>query len=96
MTFLTKKERLEIVMDIVDKLRHFRGANNTVVNLYNEDQCHFVAELKQIFDAYIKQEEKEFRGVLYFEEINKNIEYILPGEKEQPPLFVIRGAPVNV
>jgi hypothetical protein len=62
--------------------------------LYNETLCHFIIELKQVFDKYIKQDEQnlnDYKGILYFEEINKNIEYFLPCRKNTEPLFVIKG-----
>ena len=46
----------------------------------------FITELKQIFDKYIKQDEQnlnDYKGILYFEEINKNIEYFYLVEKTQ-------------
>jgi len=87
-------ERLQIVLEIVSKLKNFRCKNNTIIDLYNENLCHFVKELKQIFDKYIKQEEPnliDYEGILYFQEINKNIEYFLPCRKNMEPLFVIKG-----
>jgi len=87
-------ERLQIVLEIVSKLKKFRCKNNTIIDLYNENLCHFVKELKQIFDKYIKQEEPnliDYEGILYFQEINKNIEYFLPCRKNMEPLFVIKG-----
>ena len=38
-----------------------------------------------------EQNLKDYKGILYFEEINKNIEYFLPCGKNTKPLFVIRG-----
>ena len=87
-------ERLKNVLQIVNKLKQFKCTNNAIINLYNEKLCHFIVELKQIFEKYIKQEETnlvDFKGVLYFEEINKNIEYVLPCRKDIEPLFVIKG-----
>ena len=92
--FTTKMERLQIVLQIVNKLKNFRCENNTIIDLYNENVCAFITELKQIFDKYIKQEEPnliDYQGILYFQEINKNIEYFLPCRKNREPLFVIKG-----
>ena len=92
--FYTKMERLQIVLEIVNKLKNYRCTNNTIIDLYNENLCQFITELKQIFDKYIKQEEPDlidYKGILYFEEINKNIEYFLPCRKNEKSLFVIRG-----
>ena len=82
--YYTKMERLEIVLDIVKKLKNYNGKNNTTVNLYNEHLCSFVAEFKEICDKYVKQDEanlEDYKGTLDFEEINKKIEYFLPCKK---------------
>jgi hypothetical protein len=87
-------ERLQIVLQIVNKLKNFNCKNNTIINLYDENLCHFITELKQIFDKYIKQEEPnliDYKGILYFQEINKYIEYFLPCRKNMESLFVIKG-----
>jgi hypothetical protein len=86
-------ERLQIVLEIVNKLKNFKCKNNTIIDLYNDNLCHFITELKVIFNDYIKQYDAnptDYKGILYFEEIDKNIEYFLPC-KNEPPLFVIRG-----
>jgi hypothetical protein len=87
-------ERLQIVLQIVNKLKQFRCTNNTIIDLYNENLCNFITELKQIFDKYVKQEESnliDYTGILYFQEINKNIEYFLPCRKNEESLFVIKS-----
>ena len=92
--FYNKMERLQIVLQVVNTLKNFRCNNNTIIDLYNENICQFITELKQIFDKYIKQEEPnliDYKGILYFQEINKNIEYFLPCKKNMEPLFVIKG-----
>jgi len=33
----------------------------------------------------------ELKGTLYFEEIDRNIDYLLPAKKYKKSLFVIRG-----
>lgn len=96
--FYNKMERLKIVLDIVNKLKNFHCKNNTIINLYNEDLCEFITELKKIFNLYIKQDESnliDYKGILYFQEINKNIEYFLPCRKNTEPLFVIKGKSVG-
>jgi hypothetical protein len=92
--FNDKMERLQIVLQIVNNLKNFKCKNNTIINLYDDNICHFITELKQIFNNYIKQDETnllDFKGTLYFEEIDKNIEYLLPCKKNVKSLFVIRG-----
>lgn len=93
MVFLSKKERLKIVLDIVNKLKNFKLKNGNTINLYNEELCDFIKDFKIICNNYIKQEEdnvKEFKGTLNFVEINKKIEYKLPNKNVNDALFVIR------
>lgn len=92
--FYNKIERLNIVLNIVKNLKQFKCKNNTIINLYDDNLCHFITELKQIFNNYIKQDDAnliDYKGILYFEEIDKNIEYLLPCKKNVSSLFVIRG-----
>jgi hypothetical protein len=92
--FNSKMERLQIILPIVNNLKNFKCKNNTIINLYNDDLCHFIKELKEIFDNYVKQDDAklvDYKGTLYFEEIDKHIEYFLPCKRNVPPLFVIRG-----
>ena len=91
--FYSKMERLEIVLEIVNKLKNFKSKNNTTINLYDDNLCSFIGELKEIFNNYIKQDENkliDYKGNLYFEEIDKKIEYFLPCKKNKKSLFVIR------
>jgi|TARA_Y100000389_G_C16987172_1_gene283114 hypothetical protein len=88
-----KSDRLAIVLDIAKKLKNYKLKNGSTLNLYNHELCSFVEEYKKITNEYIKQDEddiKDYKGTLLFEEINKNIEYILPAKKSTAPLFVIR------
>lgn len=88
-----KSERLSIVLDIVKKLKNYKLKNGSTLNLYNPELCSFVNEFKKITNEYIKQNDNyviDYKGILLFEEINKNIEYILPAKKSDNPLFVIR------
>lgn len=93
----SKMERLEIVLEIINKLKNFKSKNNTIINLYDENLCSFIKELKEIFKEYINQDDKsvdnikDFKGNLNFEEIDKKIEYFLPCKKNKKSLFVIRG-----
>ena len=87
-------ERLQIVLEIVNNLKNFKTSTNATINLYDDNRCHFIKELKEIFKNYIQQEECsliDYKGVLYFQEIDKNIEYLLPCKKKDSSLFVIRG-----
>jgi len=49
-----KKERLQIVLDIINKLKKYKCKNNTYINLYDDNLCHFITELKIIFKNYNK------------------------------------------
>ena len=92
--FRIKIERLQIVLEIVNKLKNFKCKNNAIINLYDDNLCSFIGELKEIFNNYIKQDETklmDYKGTLYFEEIDKKIEYFLPCRKNKKSLFVIRG-----
>lgn len=91
--YYSQKERLEIVLNITNKLKNYELKNGKTINLYNENLCEFIKEFKEITNKYIKQDEnnlKEFKGKLKFTEINKTIEYIFPIIKNIEPLFVIR------
>lgn len=85
----SQSERLNIVLDIVKKLKNYKLHTGNTINLYNASLCSFITDFKIITNKYIK-EEKEYKGTLYFEEINKTIEYILPINKNKKPLFVIK------
>lgn len=92
--YYSKMERLNIVLDIVNKLKNFETTQKTIINLYDENMCSFISNLKIIFDSYVKQDETkltDYKGELLFEEINKNIIYYLPVKKKDKPLFVIKG-----
>ena len=87
MEYLTISQKLQITLNIIDKLRFFEGPHGPV-NLFNEEYS-FVQELKKIFKEYIKSD-KQFKGTLEFKEIGKVIEYRLPIMNTKQPLFVIR------
>lgn len=91
--YYSQKERVNIVIDIINKLKNFKTKNGNTVNLYNSNLCSFIDEFKNITNQYIKQEEnnlKGFKGKLYFEEIDKFIEYNLPIKNTEKALFVFR------
>ena len=92
-SFYTQKERLQLILDITNKLKKYKLKNGYTIDLYNENLCEFIKEFKKIKKNYIKQDENnlhEFKGKLEFIEINKTIEYIFPIDKNIEPLFVIR------
>lgn len=91
--YYTKRERLQIVLDICKKLKNYKLKDGNTINLYNENLCDFITKFKAITREYINQQEdnlKEFAGKLNFTEIGKTIEYILPIRSNKQPLFVIK------
>ena len=89
-----KNERVAIVIDIMTKLKNFKGKNGEIVNLYENGMCSFIDEFKDICKIYINMDDKnviDMNGKLYFEEIDRSVEYMLPAKKSKTPLFVIRG-----
>ena len=84
----TQAERLNIVLDIMKKLKKFNINNNEIIDIYNSNYS-FMQELKEITNNYIK-DGNTYKGFLNFDEINKKIEYNFPQKKYKKPLFVIR------
>ena len=90
--YYSKKERLEMILDITKKLKNFKCKNGEILNLY-DNSYSFIIEFKKICNEYINQDDDnviEYKGKLEFEEIGKTIEYMFPA-KYKKPLFVIRG-----
>jgi hypothetical protein len=85
--YLSQLQKVQITLDIAKQLRYFEGPNGKV-NLFNQEYT-FVPKLKKIFQDYIHSD-KQFKGTIPFEEINKIIEYRLPVRSDKKPLFVIR------
>lgn len=92
----TKEERLNVVMNLIKKLRYFprsdfftnENINDIYVNLFNEEYPA-IKELKTIFNEYIHNE-YSVSGKIKFQEINRKIEYILPINANIDPLFVLK------
>ena len=75
-------------MEIMNNLKNFKSKKGQIVDLYS--MCSFVDPFKQICNEYIKTG-IQAEGQLEFLEINKKIEYFLPGEgSSEKPLFVIK------
>lgn len=93
----SKRERLEIVLSIINKLKTFPKQvittnNSLFVNLYNFEY-NAIKELKKIFDRYINQEDNLSIGIsgkIHFSEINRTIQYNLPVGKNSQPLFLLK------
>lgn len=93
-----KQERLQVVLDIAQKLKRFPKSGFTVfetpyMDLYNSEYPAIV-KLKKVFHEYIHQSDENstgFSGQILFEELNRKIEYILPIKKRAQPLFVLKA-----
>ena len=89
MVYYTAKEKLEIVMDMVSKLRYYKNERGEPVNLMNE-HFTFVSKLKEIMNKYVREHGSEYKGFLEFEEIGKKLEYHFPASNKNDPTLVIR------
>lgn len=89
MVYYTAQEKLEIVMDMVSKLRYYKNDRGEPVNLMNE-HFSFVSKLKEIMNKYVREDGSEFKGYLEFEEIGKKLEYYFPASNKKDPTLVIR------
>ena len=93
MEYKTSQEKLNIVFDIITKLKNFE-TNTGLQNIYLP-HFSYVSECTEIFNNYIKKNER-FKGKILFKEINKYIEYDLPPNKRGQPLFVIRSNKIKM
>ena len=59
----TRMDRLQNTLKIVYKLKNFRGKHNEHINLYDENRCHFVIELRSIFKKYVNPIPRQKGGV---------------------------------
>jgi hypothetical protein len=87
-----KKERLMVIMDIINKLRNFVGESGETVNLYNEEYSA-VKQLKIDFDAYLNQDDETsitIENSVKFEELNRKIQYRLPAFSPHEPMFIMK------
>lgn len=69
MSIYSQKERMNIIIDIMTKLKNFKLNNGETINLYDNNYS-FIKELKELGNRYIK-EGKTLKGILDFEEIGK-------------------------
>ena len=88
----SKNERLQIILEIMGKLKNF-NINNETIDLYNSNYS-FMKELKQITNIYINNGLSQ-KGFLEFTEIDKQIEYNFPQKNYKKSLFVIRMKKTN-
>lgn len=68
----TQTERVNIVLDIVRKLKNYKIKSGNTINLYNEELCSFINEFKVITKKYIK-EETEYKGSLFLKKLIKRL-----------------------
>jgi hypothetical protein len=97
--FRSKTDRVDVILNIVRQLKSFPNPNPRIeepIDLYKDDY-EYVVKLKKIFTDYIKQDDdkphtlRDFKGTVFLTEtLKKDIEYILPVNKNREPLFVIR------
>lgn len=90
-----KGERLEIVLDLINKLKNFPTVKGTTIDLYI-DTFPAIVELKEIFSRFVNQDDSNSKflvsesGTIHFPEISRKIEYILPIKKINSPVFVLK------
>jgi hypothetical protein len=88
MACYSEKEKVEICLDISNKLRNYKNKDNLTVNLFSESYT-FVPKLKEIFQKYIKGI-SDVSGTLEFEEIGKQIVFHFPVTRKKKAKFVIK------
>lgn len=93
----TRLERLNVVLEIINKLKKCPITNNIdnpFVNLWNTNYGAIV-KLREIFNNYINQDDNcvliGFSGKVQFDEINKMIVYKLPISKNLSSEFVLKN-----
>tara|TARA_Y100000992_G_C20980788_1_gene357216 strand:- start:167 stop:451 length:285 start_codon:yes stop_codon:yes gene_type:complete len=87
--YYSKEEKVSAVVDIVKKLKAFPAKTGGTIDLYNKEYP-YVAKFKEITMKWINEDKSEFKGFIYFEEINKYFEYKFPSKKQEEPEFVLR------
>jgi len=85
--YYSQTERINIIKEIIIKLKNYVGKDSTVLNLYS-DQYSYYSEFRKITNDYIHNQ-KTYSGILDFVEIGKKMEYYLPIRKKNIPKFII-------
>ena len=87
---LSKEERMTIVLDIVQKLKHLSANNEKgYIDIYKKEYPA-IKELMEIFNTYIRQEDDlaiEMSGKIDFPELNRTIHYLLPINERRKVVF---------
>jgi hypothetical protein len=86
----SQTQKVEIVIDIVKKLKNYKNAGGVEVDLY-KDSFSYVPAFKKICNDYIHSDSDiEFKGSLQFLEIDKTIDYFLPIKRKNKAFFKIK------
>jgi hypothetical protein len=86
--YYSQIEKVQIVIDIVKKLKNYTNEHGIVVDLYN-NSFSYVPKFKKICNDYIHSTE-DFSGSLEFLEIDKKIKYFLPIKRKNKAFFTIK------
>ena len=84
MNYYSKEEKVKHIVKLTDLLRNFPTTTGRTMDIYN-DEYSFVEKFKTISMNWVNNEYSNYKGRLYFEEINKFIEYDLPKTKDKKP-----------
>ena len=70
---LSNEEKIAIVIKNIKRLKNFPVNNGDTFNLYKSEYS-YVDKLKEITMKYIK-DDKNYKGSIYFEELDKFVDY---------------------
>ena len=88
-----REERIKTVIGFCTNLRNYVDADKKKVNLYDTNYS-FIQEFKRVCKLYIDQDDTkeiiDYEGRILFHEINKYIDFCLPGTKQKKSFFVFR------
>lgn len=88
MVCYTREEKVKHIIEIVKKLKNYPTNNGDTMNIYNDDYS-FVKKLKDISFVWITNN-KDFNGLLYFEEIDKYFRYHFPNNNTEKVIFSLQ------
>jgi hypothetical protein len=84
MNYYSKEEKVKHIVKLTKLLRNFPTTTGRTMDIYN-DEYSFVEKFKTISMHWVNNDYSNYKGRLYFEEINKFIEYDLPKTKDKTP-----------
>ena len=88
-----REERVTIVINFCTNLRNYEDVKNNKINLYDIDNS-FIEYFKETCKLYINQDDTkeiiDYEGRMHFKEIDKYIDFCLPGKTNKKPSFVFR------